>query len=290
MANTTHYQQYANERSKRWEMGEKEEEPAMREACLQLSKSLNTKVGYFRYDKKWLESFDIDKQEWIKGVSDFVINVCNYGGLYIEIKIKKDGVFRKTLTGGTTQQGSLIPKYGCGSFYLDKYPVYEHVNTFVQAFKINPDSFLFFFVLPDEKKIHAISLTDIRNLIEHGYNGIKLCLYGEGYGTKDKNGEPAKAYLIPVEATHLIGSDDLDYLKHKFMNYILFPINILEQEDIFEYPPTFIGNNSIPNYHYPDCQFAPINNEKRVEFHSRQEAITAGFKPCETCHPDVDRL
>lgn len=308
MANTSHYQQYSEERIVRWEMGKNGELPAIQEVCRQLATSLNVNVGFIRYDESWFQSLDMSVEEWIKGVSDYIINVYNCGGLYAEVKIKDKGVFRKTKTGGTTQQGSVIPMYGCESFYLDIYPVYDHVMSFTRAFNINPESFLFFFVLLSTKNIYVISIAEIGNLIQNGYKGIPLCIYGEGYGTLDDYGNPAVTYLIPVDATHHIGVADYEYFKGKFVNKIMFPVDVLKQENVFqyEYPQTsvsmdavnvapplqlFIGNRTNNSYHYPDCKWAPVRADKRVEFHSRQEAIDNGFiYPCSDCGSDKNKM
>lgn len=47
----------------------------------------------------------------------------------------------------------------------------------------------------------------------------------------------------------------------------------------------YIGNKFNKSYHRPECQYAPSNPQKRVEFTSREEADSAGYKPCWTCNP-----
>ena len=48
----------------------------------------------------------------------------------------------------------------------------------------------------------------------------------------------------------------------------------------------YIGNNGTKKFHLPDCASAKsIQEEKRVEFDSRFQAISAGYKPCGRCKP-----
>ena len=47
----------------------------------------------------------------------------------------------------------------------------------------------------------------------------------------------------------------------------------------------YIGNNSNRSFHNPDCQYAPKNPQKKVEFVTRDEAVNAGYTPCRTCRP-----
>ena len=122
MANESHYGQYSKERDKRWTMGNQQEPIAIKTLCDKLSASLNTEVGYRRYDEPWFKTIDHEnpKYEWIVGVSDYVVMVKGCGCFYAEIKVKKDGLFRKTETGGTTQQGSKIENYGCNACKIYK--------------------------------------------------------------------------------------------------------------------------------------------------------------------------
>ncbi|WP_253256508.1 MULTISPECIES: thermonuclease family protein [unclassified Neomoorella] len=48
----------------------------------------------------------------------------------------------------------------------------------------------------------------------------------------------------------------------------------------------YIGNSSSKKFHLPSCQWAKeISPRNRVEFTSRQEAISAGYQPCKVCRP-----
>jgi methylphosphotriester-DNA--protein-cysteine methyltransferase len=48
-----------------------------------------------------------------------------------------------------------------------------------------------------------------------------------------------------------------------------------------------IGNNTNKSFHLDTCKFAPKNATKRVEFASIDEAVKAGYKPCNTCNPNT---
>lgn len=49
---------------------------------------------------------------------------------------------------------------------------------------------------------------------------------------------------------------------------------------------TYIGNSGSKKFHLPDCASAKnIQEDKRVEFYSRVQAITAGYEPCGRCKP-----
>ncbi|WP_194174734.1 Ada metal-binding domain-containing protein [Desulfofundulus thermobenzoicus] len=46
----------------------------------------------------------------------------------------------------------------------------------------------------------------------------------------------------------------------------------------------YIGNSNSKKFHYPDCQWAQkISPSNRVEFNTREEAVNAGYQPCEGC-------
>jgi micrococcal nuclease len=48
----------------------------------------------------------------------------------------------------------------------------------------------------------------------------------------------------------------------------------------------YIGNSNSKKFHYPDCRWAKeISPANRLEFTSRQEAISAGYQPCKVCKP-----
>lgn len=49
---------------------------------------------------------------------------------------------------------------------------------------------------------------------------------------------------------------------------------------------TYIGNSGTKKFHLPDCSSAKnIQKEKRVEFHTRLEAVLQGYEPCGRCNP-----
>ena len=47
----------------------------------------------------------------------------------------------------------------------------------------------------------------------------------------------------------------------------------------------YIGNRQNKSFHQLNCQYAPKNLMKRVEFCSRDEAMGTGYCPCKTCNP-----
>ena len=47
---------------------------------------------------------------------------------------------------------------------------------------------------------------------------------------------------------------------------------------------TYIGNKSSKKFHLPTCSYLP-NQSNQVTFHSREEALSAGYDPCGHCHP-----
>ncbi len=51
-------------------------------------------------------------------------------------------------------------------------------------------------------------------------------------------------------------------------------------------PQTYIGNVGTKKFHLPDCASAKnIQEEKRVEFYSRLQAVLEGYEPCGRCEP-----
>lgn len=49
---------------------------------------------------------------------------------------------------------------------------------------------------------------------------------------------------------------------------------------------TYIGNSGSKKFHLPDCASAKnIQEDKRVEFHSRAQAVAEGYEPCGRCKP-----
>ncbi len=48
--------------------------------------------------------------------------------------------------------------------------------------------------------------------------------------------------------------------------------------------PYYIGNSSSKKFHRPDCSGLP-ENDRRVRFESREEAVAAGYTACSRCKP-----
>lgn len=50
--------------------------------------------------------------------------------------------------------------------------------------------------------------------------------------------------------------------------------------------PGYVGNSGTMKFHLPDCASAKnVKAENRVEFPSRQEAVSNGYEPCQRCKP-----
>lgn len=47
-----------------------------------------------------------------------------------------------------------------------------------------------------------------------------------------------------------------------------------------------IGNKYNKSYHKPECKYAPISPQKKIEFESVEMAEKAGYSPCPTCNPN----
>ena len=48
----------------------------------------------------------------------------------------------------------------------------------------------------------------------------------------------------------------------------------------------YIGNRNSKKFHYPWCRYVDrMKEENKVCFHSREEAIAAGYIPCKVCNP-----
>ena len=198
-----HSKQYQQERQDRWGMASNGEESAIIKICDLFARILNISrenITHIRLDEIWFEKYDINEaeNEWVKGVPDFVVKILLSKEKYILVEIKlKSQEYRKTSTGGTTKNGSVISNYGCNSYYLDVVPVHRNMNDFVLKTNNNSSAFIIAFVKEDFSEINIISLAKINKMIENGWNkngqNIDICIYGEGYGQK--------AYLIPKDAT-----------------------------------------------------------------------------------------
>ena len=187
---------YVEERERRWSMAQEGEEEACRAVAEQIQNVAGPPTSYQRYDVQWFAVFPPDTVSWVRGCSDYLLSLAG-GYLYAEIKIKAQR-YEKTMRGGTTRRGSVVAAYGCESFYLDVTPVYQNMCAFTQNAQIREDSFLLFFVSDDYTSIMAISLAEVRSLVEHGWKGQPLSVFEEGYGMP--------AYLIPVDACHTINA------------------------------------------------------------------------------------
>lgn len=154
------------------------------------------RVEVRRLDDYWFDVYAPDSVEWVKGCPDYfgLIFSGNIRFLFFELKIKKDGEFRLTRTGGKTRSGTSIAKYGCTSFYLDIAPVLRNMNDFCDKSGLPKGKFQVLFAEPGAGAdgINLISLDTINRMIADGWNGIAIQKYGEGYGQD--------TYLIPKAA------------------------------------------------------------------------------------------
>jgi hypothetical protein len=261
---------YNEDRSRRWNMAKEKEPEAIEFICNALQEMSGHKVEQVRFDKLWFDQYPIEENEWVKGASDYVIRIDESHYVYAEIKLKSF-LFRKTVTGGKTQKGSLITKYGCESFYLDIVPVYQNMCAFVEKTKIDSNHFVIFFVDENISKVHALSLKEIQDLVENGYEGKKLCIFSEGYGTKTKYGA-APNYLIPSLATSEL---DFQYiLDHSSDTYIrTLPENAAEYY-----------HSGTPFYHSNrKCRYIASKPENQVHVVSEEDIKRKRLIPCREC-------
>jgi len=50
--------------------------------------------------------------------------------------------------------------------------------------------------------------------------------------------------------------------------------------------PYYVGNRRTGVFHRPGCRYVKMMNpENKVYFHSREEAIRKGYRPCKICNP-----
>ena len=199
-ANIKRKARYNEERQMRHKAAEEYEQPSV-ELVVELinQKSPNHIADFKRYDEEWFEKYDINKtvNEWVKGASDYLVNINVLGSnqvhySYVEIKYKTE-TFRKTKGGGTTRSGSVVPDYGCESYYLDVVPVWKNICDFISRNGIPSSSFWLAFVNENISDVHLISAAKIYRILQNGWNGQLIGEYGEGYGQI--------AYLIPKDAT-----------------------------------------------------------------------------------------
>lgn len=223
-----HATQYENEREKRWGMAEDGEEVAIKKICKIFSEILlinEDSITFERYDKLWFEVYDISLvcNEWVKGVSDYLIKIALDEEKYLLVEIKlKSEEYRKTTSGGETKNGSKISNYGCNSFYLDIVPVLRNMNNFIQNTNNQFISFIVAFVKEDFSEINIISLAKINTIITKGWKKsidtrIDVCIFGEGYGQN--------TYLIPKDATANINSLTKENLERIILDEYPKPYN-----------------------------------------------------------------
>ncbi len=224
-----------------------------------------------RYDELWFSFCDPGSRDnpWVRGASDYLIRLDPYGYFYAEIKIKAVK-FKKTEQGGTTRRGSPIARYGCKSFYLDRKPVYENMCEFSRNAGINPGAFLLLFVSEDMEEIHVISLAEIIDLVENGYNGMPICEIQEGYGTNTTEGT-APSYLIPEAATHQITRKNREYLAaHATRRLVL--------------PQKYYACNRWFYHCCRTCRFISGKADRDLSvFYSAAQAAAGGRKACNEC-------
>ena len=198
---SAHKDAYHNQRQKRWTMENQNANKILKIFSVYLLKKLpflsKDNIKFQRFDKLWFNAYSPKDNEWVKGCPDFICALSNRERkfLFIELKIKDDGIFRKTLRGGVTKIGSVIPNYGCLSFYLDIIPVYKNMKDFCVNTLLPTSNFLILFAKnnADHKDMFLITLAEIDTIIQTGWKGIKIAEFGEEYGQK--------TYLIPQDAT-----------------------------------------------------------------------------------------
>lgn len=85
------------------------------------------------------------------------------------------------------------------------------------------------------------------------YDGADLMLYSED----------------PVTERLLITADETEFTAEPSVHDVMY-----------------IGNKNSKVFHYPDCKSVSTMKEKnKIEFYSREEAVTLNYKPCGACHP-----
>ncbi|MFJ8263371.1 hypothetical protein ACIQ4I_15685 [Rummeliibacillus sp. NPDC094406] len=211
-ANINRRVRYNEERQMRHKAAQKYEQPSVELVVELINQKSPKKIADFtRYDEEWFEKYDINDKtnEWVKGASDYLLNINITGNdtvfSYVEIKYKTQ-TFRKTISGGTTLSGSVIPNYGCESYYLDVFPVWNNICDFISRNSIPTNSFWLAFVNEDISDARLISAAKISKIIKNGWNGQPIGEYGEGYGQK--------AYLIPEVATVRLAELTLNEVLH----------------------------------------------------------------------------
>ena len=267
-------QKYHEERSLRWGMARGGERQAADAASGMLQAALGMECTNRRYDVLWHDRYHIGDPEnpWVRGAPDYLLILGGTRFAYGEIKIKSRK-FHKTVRGGVTDRGTKIPCYGCESFYLDRIPVYENMCAFARKTGIDPQTFLLLFVSEDFSEIYAISLAEIQDLVENGYQGEPLGEIQEGYGTQTAEGT-APSYLIPVDVTRLIAPDNKEYFWAHSSDSWMMP-----KERYFA-----CTENRWFYHRDRHCKYiANKENKELTYFDCEEQARASGRKRCRTC-------
>ena len=209
-------ERYYREREARWGMAKEGEQPAIEALVRKFNERFSDNIVPIRYDNLWFERYDPNQVEWVKGCSDYYLDISSNGNdsvyMYVEVKIKNT-TFDATITGGI-RSGQQISKYGCASFYLDVVPVHRNMNDFCERANINKSHFIIMFTDSKFETIRLISLSEINSLIQNGWKGAVISEFGANYGKR--------SYLIPIDATHNI--DNLS--DNQIRNYLSKTISI----------------------------------------------------------------
>ena len=265
--------QYELERGKRWTCAKDGEPEAMEEIRKSLFKYYEISCEPKRYDTEYFNKYKYLTPEWVRGASDYSLNIEGVDFL-IEIKLKNKK-FRKTIGGGLTKDGSVIRDYGCESYYLDKVPVYKNMCDFCAHENINPEYFIVFFCGEGNIELRYISLAEIKALVEHGYKGEPLTEFGEGYGIDTGDGR-AITYLIPEDTTTDISDKKKVFVKKDRLSELLR-----------QYMTVFYGcNTSGYTFYHLDRQCRAIRNKPESDisiFFSEEEALSEGYLKCTYC-------
>jgi hypothetical protein len=104
-----HKNAYRDERKHRWIMEEEYSGKILETVSnhfLGLLLKRGPQITYERLDKEWFKFYAANSNEWVKGCPNYriVLKSREISYLYLELKIKNEGVFKKTLHGDKTAQ------------------------------------------------------------------------------------------------------------------------------------------------------------------------------------------
>lgn len=191
-------ERYDREREIRRGMAREGEQLAIEALVRKINERFTDNITPVRYDNLWFERYDPRNIEWVKGCSDYYLDISsgesNSIYMYIEVKIKNT-CFDATINEGI-RSGQRVANYGCVSFYLDIVPVYGNMNKFCELTNIDKNNFIIMFTDSNFNSIRLISLSEVNNLVQNGWNGVEISEFGAGYGRR--------SYLIPIDATHMV--------------------------------------------------------------------------------------